>query len=250
MLNDEHYRVTQVKPNLWAIEDIKSTEHSIIYLLCGQSKALLFDTGLGLSPVSPIVKELTKLPLIVVLSHWHFDHVGGAYEFNNVIGWKSDAMINACKNGINLNAMNKQFDTAFWESIGHNLLQINSFSSIQLLDKEGVIDLGGYSIKLLHTPGHTYDSICLYEPKQGWLFTGDSVYPGPIYLQFEDSDIAAYQRSIVTLEKLDVTSILPGHNAILSSASLMTEIRKLLKSPSYKSQKFPNLSINMKNSSR
>lgn len=243
MKNNEYYGVAQIKPNLWAIEDIKSTEQSISYLICGRDKALLFDTGLGLSPVSPLVRSLTGVPIVVVLSHWHFDHVGGAHEFDYVIGWKSDAMIQTSENGIARATIKKQVDLAFWESIDQSKLQTHSFSNIKFIEKEQTIDVGDYSFSLLHTPGHTQDSICLYEPNQGWLFSGDSAYPGPIYLQFQDSDAQAYQSSIHRLLKFPIKTIMPGHNETQASASLLTEIKKILENPSYTSLEFPNLSV-------
>jgi hypothetical protein len=67
MKNNSYYKVTQLDTDLWAFEDVKSSEGSISYLLCGKNKALVFDTGLGLSPVLPLIKEITELPLIACL---------------------------------------------------------------------------------------------------------------------------------------------------------------------------------------
>ncbi len=242
MKNNSYYKVTQLDTDLWAFEDVKSSEDSISYLLCGKNKALVFDTGLGLSPVLPLIKEITELPLIACLSHWHFDHSGGAHEFDEVIGWHSQQMKNTSENGVSLDVIKANVSTTFWKSIGRGNYQTKGFP-LQMISQEQTLDLGGFELKVLHTPGHTSDSICLYEGQKKWLFAGDSAYPGPIYLHFADSDTNTYQDSLTKLAKLDVESIFPGHNSLKTSKDLLVELDKMLTNPSYKSQLFPELSI-------
>jgi glyoxylase-like metal-dependent hydrolase (beta-lactamase superfamily II) len=237
------YRVTQVKENLWAIEDVVSTEHTVCYLVCGAKEALLFDVGLGVSPLLPLVKAITPLPVLVILSHWHFDHCGAASEFENILGWQSDAMQEISQNGFTNDSIVTLAGNDFCESIKPNKLDVQPFPQIKLTTTEQAIDIGDYNFQIIHTPGHTKDSICLYESRLGWLLTGDTVYPGPLYLQFEDSNTDAYSRSIRKLLYLEVSDVFPGHNKARVDADVLKEIVRILDRNDYASTKYPTLSI-------
>lgn len=221
-MKNNFYRVTQLESNLWAIEDIKSSEHTVCYLICGSEKAILFDTGLGLSPLKPVVAKLTDLPVTVVLSHWHFDHCGAAFEFKNVIGWRSKNMQEISQQGATSTEIKKLVGAAFTENPA-----TQPFPDIQLISSEQTINIGGMTLEIIHTPGHTEDSICMYEPVNGWLFTGDTAYAGPIYLHFDDSNVAEYSNSIRKLISYEVASVFPGHNAVRLSTQILHELEHL-----------------------
>ena len=242
-INSNFYKVTQVKRNLWAIEDIISSEHTVCYLICGTDKALLFDTGLGVSPVSPIVKVITDLPVQVILSHWHFDHCGAANEFDDIIGWSSREMINISRKGANKDSIDKLVGADFFKSINREALEVKAFPQIRLIDSEEVIDIGGYIFMIIHTPGHTKDSICLYEATRKWLLTGDTVYPGPLYLHFNDSSIKNYSSSIKKLLNYDVHDIFPGHNQVIVGADILGAIKIMTVNHVYESATYPSLKI-------
>lgn len=242
-INSDFYKVTQVKNNLWAIEDVKSNEHTICYLICGTKNALLFDTGLGVSPVLPVVKAITPLQVFVILSHWHFDHSGAASEFQNILGWHSKAMRDISQKGVSKRSIGKLVGKEFLESIKPDTLEVQPFPQIKLIELEQSFDIGGYSFQVLHTPGHTTDSICLYEPNKKWLLTGDTVYPGPLYLQFEDSSINSYRETIQKLTKYEVNDIFPGHNNTHVATDILVDIDKLLKDTGYCSSNYPTLRI-------
>src|SRR5437764_9669748 len=57
------------------------------------------------------------------------------------------------------------------------------------------IDLGGRSLEVIATPGHTPDAISLFESANGLLFTGDTYYPAPIWLYRPETDLEAYAAS-------------------------------------------------------
>lgn len=76
------------------------------------------------------------------------------------------------------------------------------------------VNLGGRELEVIFTPGHTPDSLALLDRKNGLLFTGDSFYPGPIYLLAPETDFAAYARSVQRLATLEaqIKLLLPAHN--------------------------------------
>lgn len=240
--SDGWHEVTQLLPNLWAIKDCQSSEHAVCYLVCGSRKALLFDTGIGVVSLRRVVSSITPLPVVAVLSHWHFDHVGAAYEFDDVWAWESEQMSIASQKGIPTDVVRLYGSNKFLKSISRQQWRVKPFPNLKLLKEGQIIDLGGRVLHVLHTPGHTPDSISLYEPNERLLFAGDTAYAGELYLQFEEADKHQYLRSIDGLAKLPVSSILPGHGNAPVSGDLLKEIQRLLFDLHYKSKKYPELS--------
>jgi glyoxylase-like metal-dependent hydrolase (beta-lactamase superfamily II) len=83
-VSDPWFEVYKVAPRVFAIYEPHQAEETIGYLILGETRAVLFDTGMGISDVKKITAELTKLPTVVVNSHTHDDHVGGNWEFETV----------------------------------------------------------------------------------------------------------------------------------------------------------------------
>lgn len=237
------YQVVRLLPDLWAIKDLRSSEHAICYLLCGSKKALLFDANIGVASLKKVVSTLTALPVVVVLSHWHFDHVGGAHEFSEAWAWNSPYMLAASESGISAELVRKYGGESFLKSIGQPGWEVRPFKGVHLLAPDQIIDLGNYKLQVLHTPGHTPDSVCLHEPERQWLFAGDTVYPGELYMQFPESDMAAYKNSIKTLGSLPLRYVFPGHTSAQTQGDLLVEIKKLLGNASYRSKKYPQLQL-------
>ena len=84
-LRADWFEVYRVADGVFAIAEPYQFQEVISYLVVGTRAALLFDSGLGMVPIAPVVKELTALPVTVLNSHTHFDHVGGNAEFERVL---------------------------------------------------------------------------------------------------------------------------------------------------------------------
>src|SRR5258705_7158642 len=82
------FEIYRIRPGVFAIYEPKQFEEVISYLILGDNRALLFDTGLGVGRISAVVTRLTQLPVTVINSHTHFDHVGGNTEFKEI--WTRD----------------------------------------------------------------------------------------------------------------------------------------------------------------
>ena len=162
-------------------------EKPFLYLIFGGDKALLLDTGAGKvdtrSPVMAVLDKWMKrknrvnpMPLLVVHSHGHGDHVAGDPQFRNNPGVE---LIEP-----NSKALIEAFGLKDWPNQG------------------GVIDLGGGRLlDLVPIPGHQEAAIALYDRKTGVLLTGDSVYPGRLYI----SDWKAFTSSIERLVQFTST---------------------------------------------
>src|SRR5262245_38307742 len=79
---DAWFEVYRIRPGVFAIYEPHQFQEVISYLITGPKDALLFDTGMGISRMRPLVEYLTKLPVQVLNSHTHADHVGGNFEFS------------------------------------------------------------------------------------------------------------------------------------------------------------------------
>ena len=79
------FEVYRAADGVFALVEPYQFQEAISYLIVGKDRALLFDSGLGLVPIRPVVEELTSLPVEVLNSHTHFDHVGGNAEFDRIL---------------------------------------------------------------------------------------------------------------------------------------------------------------------
>lgn len=177
MKNKDWFTIKQIKQNIWAICEFKHPEKVISYLIVGKDRALLFDTGLGIGDIKQEIIKITNKPIIVLNSHFHYDHIGGNNKFKD---------------------------------------KPNKITSRKEIKNE--FHLNPFKFSLLKTPGHTRDSIVLYEKNLKYLFSGDTFYPGAIYLFLPDSSFKDYKKTISKLCKLDKkTTIFPAHNGFKCS---------------------------------
>ena len=83
------FTVEKIDEDTYAISEYQHWEETHCYLLCGTKRALLIDTGLGVANIKEVVDKLTMLPIFVVTTHVHWDHIGGHQYFENIGDRKS-----------------------------------------------------------------------------------------------------------------------------------------------------------------
>lgn len=83
-MDNNWFTIEQIDRDTFSISEYKHWEETHCYLLCGEKYAILIDTGLGVSNISRIVDSLTKLPVMTVTTHVHWDHIGGHKYFDNI----------------------------------------------------------------------------------------------------------------------------------------------------------------------
>lgn len=230
-VSDSWFEVYKPAPGVFAIYEPHQSEETIGYLVVGEKRSLLFDTGMGISDVKRLTAELTKLPIVVLNSHTHDDHVGGNWEFTtiysmdtdfsrqNARGSREDAQAEIAADQI-CGTLPKTFDPKSYQTRPWKI-------SKYIHDGER-IDLGGRTIEVIATPGHTPDAISLLDRASGLLFTGDTYYPAPIWLFRPETDMDAYARSIRRLAALapEVKIVLGAHNVPLAKADVLAELVK------------------------
>jgi glyoxylase-like metal-dependent hydrolase (beta-lactamase superfamily II) len=234
-LNDDWFEVYRIRPGVFAIYEPHQFEEVISYLVLGSRRALLFDTGMGIAKISDIAARLTKLPVTVLNSHTHFDHVGGNAEFSDIFEEDTPFTRDNEKGQSNIYSR----DALAPDRVCGHLpagIQAGSYSirpfhvSHRVKDGER-IQLGNRELEVIFPPGHTPDSLCLLDRKNKLLFTGDTFYPGPIYLFTPETDFAAYARSVARLAKLapKVELLLPPTTCQLRPRTTSSAFRRRCK---------------------
>src|SRR5271169_1996225 len=228
-VSDPWFEVYKPAPGVFAIYEPHQAEEVISYLIVGEREALLFDTGMGISDLKKITAELTKLPIIVLNSHTHDDHVGDNWEFDtvygmdtdftrkNALGSREDAQAEITPDQI-CGTLPKGFDSKAYSTRPWK---------ITALTYDGArFDLGGRSLEVIATPGHTPDAISLIDRANGLLFTGDTYYPAPIWLFHPETNLDAYSVSIRRLAALapQVKVVLGAHNIPVASPAILPRL--------------------------
>jgi len=220
------FEVYKVAPGTFAIYEPHQSEEVISYLIVGQKQALLFDTGMGIGNIKRIVSRLTSLPVVVLNSHTHDDHVGGNWEFNSIFGMDT-AFTRENAKGSTADA---QAEIAPGEICGNlpkgfdpKAYRTKPWHVSFFIHDGFKIKLGGRTVEVIATPGHTPDAIALLDRENGLLFTGDTFYPAPIWLYRPETDLAAYEKSIARLAALgpEVKTVLGAHNIPVASPEVL-----------------------------
>lgn len=232
---DPWFEVYRIRPGVFAIYEPHQFEEVISYLVVGNKKALLFDTGIGVGKMRAVVESLTKLPIIVLNSHTHFDHVGGNAEFSEIYGEDTAFSKQNATGQLNDYArdalVKERICGKLPDGVKGEAYKIRPWKVTHAVHDQEQIDLGGRELEIIFTPGHTPDALSLLDRKNGLLFTGDTYYPGPIYLFVPETDLTAYTRSITRLATLSpgLTLLLPAHNVPVADPKALVAVEAALK---------------------
>jgi hydroxyacylglutathione hydrolase len=183
---DDYFAVEDLGDGTFAIGEPRYYQQNYSYLIIGATRALLFDAGSGTRDISGVVGHLTKLPVTVMVSHLHFDHLGGIAPFEHV------AMIDLPETRVDVSG--SSFRAKRYEYMG--LVDGRAAPSIRVgewLKAGSIIDLGGRSLRVLSTPGHTPTSVALFDVQNKRLFIGDFIYPTTLYAFLPGASLSDYQ---------------------------------------------------------
>ena len=216
----EWFTVERIDEATFALTEDGHWEHVHCYLFVGSERAALVDTGLGIADIRMVVRTLVELPIVVLTTHVHWDHIGGHGLFGERLVHRLDAdwlrdgipqRLESQRASLMLHRFTKAAPPGFcverWKS--------HRGEPTGLLEDGDVIELGARRLSVIHTPGHSPGHVAFHEPDREYLVTGDVLYRGTLDAFYESTDPVAFARSIDRLCELDrVGTILPGHNEL------------------------------------
>ena len=199
------YRLERLDDRTCRIVEYDASASVYMYLLAGDREAVLIDSGFGTNPLDKICGALTDRPVSVVLTHAHADHIGGCGRFERVLLHEADAPLYRLHGA---GELRRRFT-------GDPLYPVRERP--ELFAGEPVLDLGGRTVRVLETPGHTVGSVCLLDVERRRLFAGDSCCRAHVLLQMEYS--AGLEAFAGSMRKLldhggGYDEIWPGHHAV------------------------------------
>jgi glyoxylase-like metal-dependent hydrolase (beta-lactamase superfamily II) len=229
-VSDGWFDVYQLPGNVYAFYESRQEQEVLSYLIVGSKRALLFDSGLGMGKIGPIVRQLTALPVIVLNSHTHFDHAGGNAEFSDIYAVDSAFTRKSAEGHPNAYMLKSAGPASACPPLpaGFDFAKytIKPFHITHIIHDGEIIDLGDRPLEVLLTPGHTPDALCLLDRKQKELFTGDTFYPDEIWLWAPETDLDAYQKSIERIAALapSLQVLRPAHSAPEADPALLAKV--------------------------
>ncbi|GAA0180089.1 MBL fold metallo-hydrolase [Clostridium sediminicola] len=239
--NQGWFDVYRLLGNVFAICEPQHFQEVNAYLIIGEEKALLFDTGMGICNIRLVVEELYQGEIIVVNSHFHFDHIGDNYRFDVVHVFDDDFAREMSSTGLSKEGMGNQLDEDMFLFDYPNGFKPHQFRippyNIELMQDGDIFELGNRTIKVVHTPGHSNDSIMLYDDLNKILFTGDTFYLGALYAHFNcqefgKSNVLDYRNTMKELlvKFPDVKALYCSHNDFIVDPVKLFETEAALSS--------------------
>ena len=233
------FEVYAIRSSVFAIYEPYQYEEVISYLIVGTERSLLIDTGLGIGNMAKVVQELSSLPLIVINTHTHHDHIGDNWRFEQCLigvncefSKKNDEdLLHEAENEVKDGMIRTEY---LPENFDRKSYRIRPFTCSRYISNDEIINLGDTrDIRVIFTPGHTPDSISLIDLQERLLFVGDTFYQGPIYLYRPETNLQDYIQSLNKLVSIiksyNIELIVPSHNTPNVNPRLLTEAFEAIK---------------------
>ena len=224
---EKWFTLEQIDADTHIVSEYRHWEETHCYLLEGNERCLLIDTGLGICDISEEVKKLTDKQITAVATHIHWDHIGGHQYYQDI--YAHEAEHDWLTGGFPL-SMETIRDMVTDRCDLPKGYQVNTYQFYQgvptrVLKDGDTIDLGGRKITVLHTPGHSPGHICFWEADRGYLFTGDLVYKDTLFAYYPSTDPQAYLASLEKIAALPVKKIFPAHHSLDIQPEIVNRMR-------------------------
>lgn len=212
----------------------------------GRDRDLVVDTGNGIGDLrAELAPLLADRPAVAVVTHHHFDHIGGLHGFEE--RWCHPADAEGLRRPAGLALRREDFrpgledeirwygyepperviDAVPWKGFDIGGWRTPSTEPTMLIEDGDLVDLGDRAFEVLHVPGHTAGSIALWEAATGLLFTGDTAaLDDPLYAEDEVTFVASLRR----IRELPVRLVCAGHSRPFGRSDLVASIDRQLSS--------------------
>ncbi|MGD9211066.1 MAG: MBL fold metallo-hydrolase [Desulfobacteraceae bacterium] len=229
-VQNDWFNIREIEQDIFLIQE---ASHVQCYLIRGSTHAALIDTGMGFCNIKTALEALIDKPVVVLNTHWHFDHIGGNALFQHIgIAKVERHLLVQPLTAARLLSLYITPCVAAKVPLPHGF-QADKYSICSppatfLLHDGQIFDLGGRIIKAIATPGHTQGSFSFWESKTHGVFCGDVLYQGTLYAHFVDSDFDQY---IASLNKLlnfqdPIACYYCGHNSHILPATFIHPVLK------------------------
>ena len=221
------FQVDSIDRDTYVISEPAHWEEPHCYLLLGKERAILIDTGLGVSNIRKEVKRITSLPILVVTTHVHWDHIGGHGQFDNFAVHKSEEEWISGRFPLPLDAVKHNLThrpCSFPEDFDPLRYQIFQGNPTLFLQDGDILELGERRLQIIHTPGHSPGHCCFYEPERRFLYSGDLIYRGCLDSFYPTTDPLQFYQSVKKIGQLDVRQIFPGHHSLDISVDMIKKV--------------------------
>ncbi|RDW16737.1 MBL fold metallo-hydrolase [Oceanobacillus chungangensis] len=237
------HSINKIGKHFWYITAISLTDRPILGMVVGNNKTLMIDAGNSEDHTNYFLKELLKRevphPDMVVLTHWHWDHIFGLSALPNTVSiasnktkkameelipfsWSDDALDERVKEGIEIEFCAKAIKEEYKD---HRDIKV--VLPDLTFEKRVEIDLGGVTCIVQYVGGdHAADSVIVYIKEDKILFLADCIYPN-MYAARENYTIKETLRLLDELESFDADTYIPSHQKPISKEEFNQEAAKL-----------------------
>ena len=224
---DDYFTIDAIDDMTFVISEPRYWQYNNSYLVIGSERAILFDSGPGIRDIKPVIRSLTNLPITTIPSHFHDDHVAF------VGGFESVALpdIPSIRSRIDSEG---HFTIGGREHLGEaeDIQLPPRFKVDEWLTLGAEINLGNRLLKIISAPGHTQESIILYDAQRLQAFVGDFIYTGALLAILPGGNSTQYAKSSAELAGLisQTTTLLPGHGPWKNPKLTFTDLKDLTSS--------------------
>ncbi|MFJ5767243.1 MBL fold metallo-hydrolase [Lysinibacillus sp. NPDC093210] len=237
------HSINKIGERFWYITPISETDRPILGMVVGDNKTLMIDAGNSEDHVQYFQEELLKMGVpnaeIVVLTHWHWDHIFGLSALRNIVSiassatkeemeklipfsWSDEAIDERVKEGIEIEFCARAIKEEFKD---HRDIKI--VLPDVTFERRVEMDLGGVTCIIQHVGGdHASDSVVVYIKEEKILFLADCIYPN-LYAEKENYTIKETLRLLDELEQFDADTYIPSHQQPISKEAFNQEVAKL-----------------------
>jgi glyoxylase-like metal-dependent hydrolase (beta-lactamase superfamily II) len=221
-------KVEEIQQGIYLLRGEGKGSHN--YLIRASYRNVLIDSGLDQNFLC-LQEQLLSLGLkvrdidLVINTHEHLDHIGSNRYF------QESSLIAAHRFAATKITLEDHYVTLYRSGDRNEVpLRIHLW-----LENRSLFDLGSHTLEVIHAPGHTSGSICIYEFKTKVLFSGDTVFAGGTLSYIAESgSVGDYVNSITRLEARKISKIFPGHGDVSQNpeedlSQAIVNAKKLLK---------------------
>lgn len=204
-LVQDWFAIDEPFPGVFRIQEPLHQENVKSFLVVGAERAALIDTGMGVGDIRAVVESITSLPVVVINSHAHWDHIGGNRQFDEI--WIHEAEADGLVNGVPNDVLAPWFQPErlrgpLPDGVAADSLSYPPAPATGTLEGGEEIDLGDRSLEVIHCPGHSPGGISLWDERNRVLFTTDVAYPCTLYV-YNREDLSIYLDTFERLTSLD-----------------------------------------------